>query len=108
MLFSVMPMAISVLIGFMLWVSDLSIWIKLICTIALMIQYILFCIARFHFGVSFMRYIGISICLVLNMTGVVYFSYLALWNLVGLFVFMLVLEGIWCYGALFSFEKGGD
>ena len=104
--FTVIPMAINIMPGIALWMTDLSLTAKIIITALIVIKY-----AAFFYGAlmaeacSAPKYISLGLCAVTNIGILIYTIVTSQWTVIISVATTLILLIIWSSAIVFSFEK---
>lgn len=104
--FTVIPMAINIMSGIALWISDLSLTAKIIITMLIVLNY-----AAFFYGVlmadvcSPSKFVCFGFCAATNIEILIYTIVTSQWTVTFGVVSTLVLLIIWTMLAVFSFGK---
>ena len=104
--FTVIPMAINIMSGIALWMTDLSLTAKIIITALIVIKY-----AAFFYGAlmaeacSVPKYISLGLCAVTNIGILIYTIVTSQWTVTISVAATLILLIIWSSAIVFSFEK---
>lgn len=103
------PMAINVMTGFMLWQSEMTLTAKILITVLIVIKYVSFFYAALMAELDISRNIGLIISAVINVGLAMYSILLSEWFVLTGIAINLILLVIWSSAAVFSFrEKDGN
>lgn len=104
--FTVIPMAINIMSGIALWMTDLSLTAKIIITALIVLKY-----AAFFYGAlmadvcSSSKYISLGFCAATNIGILIYTIVTSQWTVTISVATTLILLIIWSSAIVFSFGK---
>ncbi len=102
---TIIPMAINLMTGFMLWQSELSLIAKIVITILIVLKYASFFYAALIAEPDVPRYVGLSFCAAINIGLIIYNIVVSQWFVLTGIAMCLILLCVWSFAAVFSFEK---
>ena len=103
---TIIPMVIHLMIGFVLWQSELSLVVKIIITLPIILKYTPFFCEVLMTKPDVSRYISVSVCAILNIGLLIYNIVNSEWFVLTEIAICLILFVIWSMVAVFSFQKG--
>ena len=92
---TVIPLAVNIMIGSAIWISELSTTIKVIITILLVAKFFVYFYSALMEDSDLVCNVGLIVCGLLNLGGVVYTAIQGIWTATILFAALLVLLMIW-------------
>ncbi len=106
---TIIPLAINFMIGGAIWMSQISITMKIIITVLLVAKFALYFWSVFFADPGYQRGIGLAIVAVMNGAGIVFTALNGLWTAMVPFIIILVLLIIWCSASIGNpFRKDGN
>ncbi len=102
---TIIPMAINLMTGFMLWQSALSLAAKIIITLLIVLKYASFSYTALIAEPDYSRYVCVLVCAVLNIGLLIYSIVISEWYILTWIAMCLILLVIWSMVAVFDFEK---
>lgn len=105
MVLTVIPMALNVLTGVAVWMSDLSLLAKIIITIILVAKFGTYFYTALIDATDRKRSIGLVGCAVANVLLVAFFVWKAIWTAIPGCAILAVLAIVWGGISGFSFKK---
>lgn len=107
MLINVIPMAVNIASGLLLWQTNLSLGIKVIMSVLIIVKYTSFILCSSTLdGDGIIKYICLGICTILNIGLVIYSVIMYEWMLAINIAVTMVLLFIWCSSMNFISDKG--
>lgn len=105
MVLTVIPLALNVLTGVTVWMSDLSLVAKIVITVILVAKFGTYFYTALMDGNDRQRSIGLVACVVVNMLLVAFFVWEAVWTAIPGCAILAVLAIVWGGISGFSFKK---
>lgn len=105
---TVIPFVINIMIGIAIWSAELSIAIKVVLTVFLTLKFATYFYSVLMTDSNLVRNIGLCVCGLLNLGGIIYSTVQEMWTATVLFIMLLALLIIWRMFLLIDFlRKGG-
>lgn len=92
---TVIPLAINIMIGGAIWISELSTTLKVIITILLLAKFATYFYYALMADSDLVRNVGLIICGFLNLGGIIYTAIQGIWTATIPFAILLVLLVAW-------------
>ncbi len=92
---TVIPMAINIMIGGAIWISELSTATKVIITVLLVAKFFIYFYSALMADSDLVRNVGLIICGLLNLGGIIYTAIQGIWTATIPFATLLVLLVVW-------------
>ena len=92
---TVIPLAINIMIGGAIWISELSTTLKVIITILLLAKFATYFYYALMADSDPVRNVGLIICGFLNLGGIIYTAIQGIWTATIPFAILLVLLVAW-------------
>jgi len=92
---TVIPLAINIMIGGAIWISELSITLKVIITILLVAKFATYFFSALMADSDLVRNVGLIVCGLLNLGGIIYTAIQGIWTATIPFATLLVLLVVW-------------
>lgn len=105
MVLTVIPLALNVLTGVAVWLSDLSLVSKIVITVILATKFGTYFYTALVDGDDRQRSIGLVACVVVNMLLVAFFVWKAVWTAIAGCAILAILAIVWGSISGFSFKK---
>lgn len=105
MVLTVIPLALNVLTGFAVWMSDLSLVAKIVITVILVAKFGTYFYTALMDGDDRQRSIGLVACATVNVLLVAFFAWKAVWTAIPGCAILAVLAIVWGGISGFSFKK---
>lgn len=107
MVLTTVPLVINFIIGINVWASNLVLTYKILLTVALVIKFGLYFYSALIAEPSVTRDVGLAVCGILNVSGVIAFAINGMWMIVVPFTTLLILLIVWrCAAIDFRREDG--
>ncbi len=105
MVLTVIPMALNVVIGVTLWLSDISLLPQIIITVILAAKYFFYLYTALLAGSGRVKSIGLLVCVAGNIVLIGYFVFAAVWNAIPGCAVLTILAIVWGSISGFTFKK---
>lgn len=102
---TVIPLAINIMIGAVIWISELSITLKVIITVLLMAKFATYFYSALMADSDLVRNIGLIVCGLLNLGGIIYTAIQGIWTATIPFATLLVLLVAWRVLPMIDFSR---
>lgn len=105
MVLTVIPLALNVLTGVAVWMSDLSLVAKIVITVILVAKFGTYFYTALMDGADRQRSFGLIACVVANLLLVAFFVWKAVWTAIPGCAILVILAIVWGGISGFSFKK---
>ena len=92
---TVIPLAINIMIGGAIWISELPTVIKVIITVFLVAKFFTYFYSALMADSDLVRNVGLIACGILNLGGIIYTAIQGIWTATIPFATLLVLLVVW-------------
>ena len=92
---TVTPLAINIMIGGAIWISELSITLKVIITVLLVVKFATYFYSALMADSDLVRNVGLIVCGILNLGGIINTAIQGIWTATIPFATLLVLLVAW-------------
>lgn len=92
---TVIPLAINIMIGGAIWISELSTVMKMIITVILVAKFFTYFYSALMADSNLVRNVGLIVCGLLNLGGIIYTAIQGIWTATIPFATLLVLLIVW-------------
>ena len=104
---TVIPLAINIMIGGAIWISELSTVMKVIITVLLAAKLFTYFYSALMADSDLVRTVGLIVCGLLNLGGVIYTAIQGIWTATIPFATLLVLLIVWRVLPTIEFSRKG-
>lgn len=104
---TIIPLAFNILNGGAIWMSELPVTIKVIITVLIVVKFSIYFYSALMADSDIVRNIGLIICGLLNLGGVIYTAIQGIWTATIPFATLLVLLIVWRVLPMLDFSKKG-
>lgn len=101
------PLAFNILTGGAIWMSELPVTIKVIITVLLIAKFGIYFYSALMTDSDIVRNIGLIICGLLNLGGVIYTAIQEIWTATIPFAILLILLIVWRVLPTLDFSRKG-
>lgn len=101
------PLAFNILTGGAIWMSELPVTIKVIITVLLIAKFGIYFYSALMADSDIVRNIGLIICGLLNLGGVIYTAIQEIWTATIPFAILLILLIVWRVLPTLDFSRKG-
>lgn len=100
-------LAINIMIGGAIWISELSIPTKVIITVLLIVKFFIYFYSVIMANSDLFRNVGLIVCGFLNLGGIIYTAIQKIWVATIPFVALLVILIVWRVLPVIDFSRKG-
>lgn len=104
---TIIPLVFNIMTGGAIWMSELSVTIKVIITILLVAKFITYFYSALMADSDLVRNVGLIICGILNLAGVIYTAIQGIWTATVPFATLLILLIVWRVLPMVDFSRKG-
>lgn len=104
---TIIPLALNILTGGAIWMSELPVTIKIIITVLIVVKFSIYFYSALMADSDIVCNIGLIICGLLNLVGVIYTAIQGIWTATIPFATLLVLLIVWRVLPTLDFSKKG-
>lgn len=104
---TVIPLAINIMIGGAIWISELSTAMKVIITALLVVKFFTYFYSALMADSDLVRNVGLIVCGLLNLGGIIYTAIQGIWTATIPFATLLVLLIVWRVLPTIDFSRKG-
>lgn len=104
---TVIPLAINIMIGGVIWISELSTVMKVIITVILVAKFFTYFYSALMADSDLVRNVGLIVCGLLNLGGIIYTAIQGIWTATIPFATLLVLLIVWRVLPAIDFSRKG-
>lgn len=101
------PLAINIMIGGAIWISDIPISMKVIITVLLVVKFFTYFYSVLMADSDLARNVGLIVCGLLNLGGIIYTAIQGIWAAAILFATLLVILIVWRVLPSIDFSRKG-
>ena len=104
---TVIPLAINIMIGGAIWISELPTTMKVIITVLLVVKFFAYFYSVLMAGSNLVRNVGLTVCGLLNLGGIIYTAIHGIWTATIPFATLLVILIVWRVFPVINFSRKG-
>lgn len=104
---TIIPLAFNILTGGAIWMSELPVTIKVVITVLLVAKFITYFYSALMADSDIVRNIGLVICGLLNLGGVIYTAIHGIWTATIPFATLFILLIVWRVVPMIDFSRKG-
>lgn len=101
------PLAINIIIGGAIWISELPTTMKVIITVLLVVKFFTYFYSVLMAVSDLVRNVGLIVCGLLNLGGIIYTAIQGIWTATILFATLLVILIVWRVLPSIDFSRKG-
>ena len=101
------PLAINIIIGGAIWISELPTTMKVIITVLLVVKFFTYFYSVLMADSDLVRNVGLTVCGLLNLGGIVYTAIQGIWTATIPFATLLVILIVWRVLPAIDFSRKG-
>lgn len=103
------PLAINIIIGGAIWISEIPTTMKVIITVLLVVKFFTYFYSVLMADSDLVRNVGLIVCGLLNLGGIIYTAIQGIWTATIPFATLLVILIVWRVLPAIDFSrKGGN
>ena len=101
------PLAINIIFGGAIWISELPTTMKVIITVLLVVKFFTYFYSVLMADSDLVRNVGLTVCGLLNLGGIVYTAIQGIWTATIPFATLLVILIVWRVLPAIDFSRKG-
>ena len=101
------PLAINIMIGGAIWISELPTTMKVIITVLLVVKFFTYFYSVLMADSDLVRNVGLIVCGLLNLGGIIYTAIQGIWTATIPFATLLVILIVWRMLPTMDFSRKG-